>query len=61
LNLRKLKAGCYGTNLGSARAFEKVGFAREGCLRGQFLIAGEPVDHVLLGLLAEDFEPEARS
>lgn len=55
LNLRKLKAGAYAPNLGSIKAFEKVGFAREGLIRGEYLVNGQPIDHVLLGLLAEDF------
>jgi len=30
IGLHKLTAGCYSTNLGSAKAFEKAGFALEG-------------------------------
>jgi RimJ/RimL family protein N-acetyltransferase len=55
LNLRKLIAGAYAPNVGSIKAFEKAGFAREGLIRGRFVADGKPIDHVLLGLLAEDF------
>ena len=53
-NLRKLNAGVYAANVGSKRAFEKAGFREEGRLRGQSMVAGRPMDHVLLGLLAEE-------
>lgn len=56
LNLRKVNAGCYAANLGSMRAFQKVGFHQEGTLRGQFQVDGKAVDHVLLGLLADEFK-----
>ncbi len=59
LNLRKLIAGAYAPNVGSIRAFEKAGFAREGLIRGRFVADGTPVDHVLLGLLAQDFRDAA--
>ena len=35
LKLLKLSAGCYESNLGSKRAFEKVGYQIEGLLRNQ--------------------------
>lgn len=54
LNLRKVNAGCYATNIGSLRAFEKVGFRHEGTLKGQFQVDGKPIDHLLLGLLADE-------
>ncbi len=40
LHLNKLKAGCYALNEGSARAFEKCGWQREGLLRSQVFYAG---------------------
>lgn len=48
LGLRKLTAGCYGTNTGSARAFEKAGFAVEGRRPAHFLLDGKPEDLLLL-------------
>ena len=48
LNLNKVWAGCYANNLGSARAFEKAGFAREATLKRHFFSGGEWVDTILL-------------
>ena len=55
LNLNKIKAGCYGGNLGSAKAFEKCGFVREGLLREQFISHGEKVDMIIMGITATDY------
>lgn len=49
LGLRRLTAGCYASNIGSKRAFEKAGFAVEGVRPGHFLRNGQPEDLVLLG------------
>jgi RimJ/RimL family protein N-acetyltransferase len=49
LGLRRLTAGCYGSNRGSARAFEKAGFVVEGVRPGHFLLNGRPEDLILLG------------
>jgi ribosomal-protein-alanine N-acetyltransferase len=51
LNLRKLTAGAYAANEGSARAFEKVGFTREGLLKAHSFCQGTYVDLILLGLV----------
>ena len=51
LKLRKVTAGCYATNRGAIKAFEKAGFVREGLRRKQYESNGEYVDHVMLGLL----------
>jgi RimJ/RimL family protein N-acetyltransferase len=51
LGLRKLTAGCYGSNKGSARAFEKAGFSVEGVRPAHYLLDGKPEDHVLLARL----------
>ncbi|HVP06883.1 MAG TPA: GNAT family protein [Candidatus Acidoferrum sp.] len=55
LNLNKLKAGCYVENEGSARAFEKCGYRREGLLKGQYFIGGHETDAILLGLTASEY------
>ncbi|MFC1463145.1 GNAT family N-acetyltransferase [Verrucomicrobiota bacterium] len=56
--LAKLWGGYYGGHVASARVFEKNGFRVEGQLRKKFVNAdGERVDHVLVGLLAEDYVP----
>jgi ribosomal-protein-alanine N-acetyltransferase len=49
LALRKVTAGCYASNVGSQRAFEKAGFEVEGIRREQLLCEGVPEDLVLLG------------
>ncbi|MBI3803045.1 MAG: GNAT family N-acetyltransferase [Nitrospirae bacterium] len=54
LNLHKVNAGCYGTNEGSARAFQKAGFVVEGVRKGQFYANGLYVDDILLGLIRPD-------
>ncbi len=48
LGLRKLTAGCYASNVGSSRAFEKAGFHVEGRRAGHFLLDGRPEDLVLM-------------
>ena len=55
MNLNKLEAGCYVENEGSARAFEKCGYAREGLLRGHLFLNGRETDCIRLGLRAEDY------
>lgn len=44
LGLRKLTAGCYATNPGSRRAFERAGFALEAVRRRHCLQDGAAVD-----------------
>ena len=49
LDLVKLTARCYASNVGSIRAFERAGWVREGLQRAQFVSGGERVDGVWLG------------
>ncbi len=49
LRLHKVTAGCYATNVGSAKAFLKAGFTREGARRQQYVSDGGYVDEILLG------------
>lgn len=51
LGLRRLTAGCYASNVGSRRAFERAGFAVEAVRPGHFLLDGEAEDLVLMGCL----------
>lgn len=51
LGLRKLTAGCYASNVGSSRAFEKAGFHIEGVRPQHFLLDGRPEDLVLMARL----------
>lgn len=56
LNLNRLQAGCYSSNLGSSRAFEKCGFRREGILRKKRFSKGTYEDELLFGLLREEWQ-----
>jgi [ribosomal protein S5]-alanine N-acetyltransferase len=51
LALRKLTAGCYASNMGSTRAFQKAGFHVEGTRREHFLLDGKPENLTLLARL----------
>lgn len=57
LELNKLTAGAYASNVGSIRAFEKAGFRVEGVRRAHFLTDGRPEDQVLLGLVGTTNQP----
>ncbi|MEX0734718.1 MAG: GNAT family protein [Steroidobacteraceae bacterium] len=48
LGLRKLTAGCYASNVGSARAFEKAGFQVEAIRKDHFLLDGRTEDLLLM-------------
>ncbi len=41
LALAKVTSGCYGMNIGSAKALEKAGYLREACLASHWLCDGE--------------------
>jgi RimJ/RimL family protein N-acetyltransferase len=51
LKLHKLTAQCYSTNAGSARAFLKAGFKREGVRRSHVRYGGKYVDLALFGVI----------
>ncbi|MCA9802629.1 MAG: GNAT family N-acetyltransferase [Cyanobacteria bacterium HKST-UBA02] len=53
--LNKLRAGCYARNHGSARAFEKCGYVREGLLKGYLFEDDGETDMILLGLHVSDY------
>ncbi len=53
--VRRIEARCAVTNLASRRVLERVGFEREGLLRGYFLLRGEPVDNYLYAVLRDDW------
>lgn len=55
LSLRKLTAGTPSINTAMCRCFERLGYKEEGRLRDQLLINGEYCDHVLYGLLRNEF------
>jgi RimJ/RimL family protein N-acetyltransferase len=51
LGLRKLTAGCYASNVGSAKAFEKAGFHIEGRRAQHYVLDGKPEDLILMARL----------
>lgn len=55
LSLNKIQAGCYEENMGSIKAFQKVGFEEEGRIKHKFMSLTGYQDHILLGLLSDDF------
>lgn len=56
LGLNKLTAGCYEENRGSLKAFTRVGFKQEGIVRRKFISPQGYQDHILLGLLKDEFK-----
>ena len=59
LKLRKLHTGTTGE--AAAGLFDALGWTREGLQRRHVLVGGEWCDHILFGLLADEFRPaEAR-
>lgn len=56
LGLTRVSAYAHPENVRSLAALEKLGFAREGLLRGWHVHRGERRDVVILGLLREDWE-----
>lgn len=55
LSLHRVEAACIPTNLASVRVLEKSGFTREGLARRYLCINGIWQDHLLFGMLHEDF------
>jgi len=55
LDVNKLQAGCYEDNIGSVKAFEKVGFKREGLLKNKWFCNGRFQDEIILGLCKRDW------
>ncbi len=59
--LQKLWAGYYDGHVGSAKVLAKNGFKEEGRLVKELInYTGKRVDHVLVGLLADDFVPNEK-
>src|ERR1700709_777952 len=55
LNLHRVEAACIPSNAPSIRVLQKCGFSREGLARRYLCINGVWQDHLLFGLLHEDF------
>lgn len=54
-NIERIEARCAVENHASRKVLEKVGFHREGLLRGYFVLHGQRVDHYLYALLKDDY------
>jgi len=55
LGLNRLEADIDPRNAASARVLERLGFTLEGVLRERWIVAGEPSDSRMYGLLARDW------
>jgi len=55
LNLHRVEAACIPSNVASIRVLEKCGFSREGLARRYLRINGAWRDHLLFGLLYDEF------
>jgi ribosomal-protein-alanine N-acetyltransferase len=53
--LHRLEASCLPTNMASRRVLEKAGFRKEGEARAYLKINGAWADHVLFGLVSDEF------
>jgi RimJ/RimL family protein N-acetyltransferase len=56
LKLAKLTAGCYESNIGSKKAFEKSGYNVEGFLKGHVVLSNVREGVWKFGCLASDFK-----
>lgn len=54
LELEKIEAGCYDTNMGSLRAFLKAGYQVEGYLRKNIIFDGQRIGSFWLGILPNE-------
>jgi RimJ/RimL family protein N-acetyltransferase len=57
LNLRRIWAHCFATNVPVLRGAAGIGFRQEGTLRQNAYVGGEYVDVVVIGILREEFLP----
>lgn len=60
LSLHRVEAACLPTNHASQAVLRKSGFSREGYARKYLRINGQWEDHVLFGMLREDYIPSER-
>lgn len=58
LNLHRIEAACIPENLASRTVLERVGFEKEGFARRYLKINGRWRDHVLYGLIVDDFREQ---
>jgi len=55
LGLNKIFLRVLAHNRGAVRSYENAGFIREGVLRQDVILAGEPTDVILMAVLREDW------
>ncbi len=55
--LERIEARCSVENVGSQKVLAKLGFRREGRLRGYFVLEGRRIDNYLYAILRDDFVP----
>jgi RimJ/RimL family protein N-acetyltransferase len=55
LNLRRVSLGLHAYNERALKAYEKVGFKLEGCMRGEGLRDGVRYDSLWMGILREEW------
>lgn len=60
LGIRKIVAGCYAPNVSSFKAFVKAGYIEEARLKSYWLLNGIRVDHLQLGITAEQWRTTAQ-
>jgi RimJ/RimL family protein N-acetyltransferase len=58
--LQRLQIETLADNAAMLRSAERNGFVREGVLRSSAWVMGEFLDEVLLGLLVQDWKPDAK-
>ncbi|MBX7199598.1 MAG: GNAT family N-acetyltransferase [Rhodospirillaceae bacterium] len=61
LGLKKLNAGVYGPNIGSAKAFLGAGYTQEGLRRRHYKCGSDMVDAFEFGLCAEDLDAKNKT
>jgi ribosomal-protein-alanine N-acetyltransferase len=54
LGMERIEAGCYDSNMGSLRAFLKVGYSVEGFFRSSTVFNGKRVGNFWLGIIKND-------
>jgi RimJ/RimL family protein N-acetyltransferase len=48
--IRKVRLGVFATNASAIALYRKLGFVEEGCLKGEVILNGQPVDELLLAV-----------
>jgi ribosomal-protein-alanine N-acetyltransferase len=58
LDIRKLYGGMFAAHIASIKAYTAAGWVTEGCLKGQYLVDGEPMDRVLVACFNPKYFPD---